>query len=1312
MDVKSKKNYNIGLDIGVGSVGWCVTDEKGNLFKKNGKNMWGSRIFSEANTAKDTRNFRAARRRLDRRKQRINLLQSMLLEDMEKEYPNFFPMIRETSLDFEDKIKAESILGVKYNLFSDVAMTDKKYYGNFPTIYHLRNYLVKTEEKVDLRLVYLAIHHIIKYRGNFLHEGNLSGNISEINEKWKIVLDYLKNNYEIELKCELDKIMQILSEENNTKMNKKEKLLGYFQYDKTEKAIVTNVVNAVLGYTFDLSKIFEIEIENSKISFSNEIENEEEIKSILQEKTEVYEAMNEIASWFILQNILKGKNDISEAMIEKYKKYAKDLKILKELYKQYFPKEYKSMFRKYEKDNYVAYVGKSCGKSYKKCKPEEFFSRLKAKIKSLPEECTLKETISKELEDNNFLRKLNVVENATIPHQLHEKELEKILENQSKYYLTIRENKENILQLFHFRIPYYVGPLSKEEGKWSWIIRKSNEPIRPWNFEEVVDEDATAKAFIDKMKKSCTYLVNENVMPKQSLLYSQFCVLNELNNIRVNGKHIAKDTKMQMIEKLFKKHKKVTKKMLINFYKIEGITVKSIEGLQDDENFMSNLSSYKDMEEIFGKVDEENFEKCERLIYWITIFEEKKILKRKIKKEYKEITDEQIKQLIKLKYTGWSRLSKKLLNGLKSNDGETIIEKLENTPLNFMQIIHNKEYGFEEQIQQLMPKKEGKIHYEDVADIPTSPANKRAIWQTISVVKEITKIMGTEPQNIYIEFARAEENEKQLKSSRQKQLLKKYEEIEKQAKELKEYDHNVYLELKKNQNEKNLSEKMYLYYIQNGKCLYSGKPLNMDELSQYEVDHILPQSYIKDDSIDNKALVLKKENQRKKDSLLLSDDIIDNRMELWNSLLENGLISQTKYYRLIRRKMFETDEDREKFVQRQLVETRQVTKYVTNLLKSQYKNTDIYAIRAELTHNFRLKYDIYKNRNVNQYHHAQDAYILSTMGNIISKEWKGTEEFKYSEYVKNYFKDERNKFEKNGMLLSFIHKHLDIEKVKRVMQYKDCYVSKMLEEGTGAFYNQTLYSPRENPVIALKDDKKVEKYGGYSGEQKAYCTIYGYKSNKNKIEYQLVGIPIQIAYEIKEGKQTLEKYIQNTYLKEKEYTDFRILRKKILMNQEYLDENGEPMRLCSDKEIRPSKELVLDSKMSKLVYNMNLPENKLDDKQEQELTQSYGYMFQYLLEKLNKEYKIFASIYEKLAEQNDAFEKLDNKSKKIVINGLIDMLETGQGNLKLLGLGDRAGRRSGQEFKTDKLSKMVFIDKSVTGMYERRYKVEWGGEQL
>ena len=162
----------------------------------------------------------------------------------------------------------------------------------------------------------------------------------------------------------------------------------------------------------------------------------------------------------------------------------------------------------------------------------------------------------------------------------------------------------------------------------------------------------------------------------------------------------------------------------------------------------------------------------------------------------------------------------------------------------------------------------------------------------------------------------------------------------------------------------------------------------------YEVDHILPQSYIKDDSLSNKALVYKEYNQRKSGSLLLEDDIINKQQVFWKYLHQRGLMDNKKYYNLIRRKMFETDADKAKFVERQLVETRQATKYITNLLVNQYKISNVFAIRAELTHSLRETLKVYKNRNINDYHHAQDAYIISLVGNVIDSKLQYKDEFK------------------------------------------------------------------------------------------------------------------------------------------------------------------------------------------------------------------------------------------------------------------------------------------------------------------------------
>ncbi len=1275
--------------------------------------MWGSRIFDTAETAMQRRLYRGGRRRLDRRKERINMLQSLLQEDIEKDYPNFFKILKETDLKFEDKILSEKILGKKYNIFSEEKITDKTYFNKYPTIYHLRNELIKNEEQKDIRLVYLAIHHIIKYRGNFLYEGEFSDNTTQIKENLSKILEYINEKYLIGAKCTIEELINIINEKTITKSEKKEKLINNFNYSKQEKTIITNVISAIIGNSFDINKIFETQIEKESISFSKDIDNEEEVIEALGENIKIYEALKSTYSYYTLQDILKGKEYISEAFIEKYEQYKEDLKLLKNIYKKYFKDEYNKMFKredKKDKVNYVAYNGKSQGKAYKKCSEEEFFKNLKKQIEKLPEECKEKEEVLKKIEDNNFLRKLNITENGEIPNQIHKKELEKILDNQSKYYKTLKENREKIISLLTYRIPYYVGPLSKEKGKWSWIIRKTNEKIRPWrNIEDIIDEDETAEAFIRRMTNKCTYLINEDVMPKQSLLYSEFCVLNELNNIKINNKHISKDLKEKIIAQLFKEKKTVTSKMLENFYKKEmGKTEIKIDGLSDKSQFNSNMVAYIDLKSIFNKIDETNYEMCEKLIYWVTIFEDKKILKKKIRKEYPGITEKQIQQISKLKYSGWSRISKELLISIKANDGENIMDKLNNTKMNFMQIINKEEFGINKKIEALLPKLEEKIKYKNIEEIPTSPSNKRGIWQTMCVVKEIKKIMKNEPSNMYIEFARNEEEKDNMKYNRLKSLLKKYQDIEKQINHLKNYDVNVYKELKKKQNERTLTEKMYLYYLQNGKCLYSGEKLELDNLNLYEVDHIIPRTYIKDDSIDNKALVIRKENQRKRDNLLLSEEVISKQQQWWESLYKSNLITPKKYFNLTRRKMFETDDEINKFINRQLVETRQITKYVTNLLLAECKNAEIFSIRSNLTHEFRERYNIYKNRNVNNYHHAHDAYILSIIGNSI-KDSRYKDQYKYDDYVKKYIKEkiEKNKKEKDklNIIMSIISKNIEISEIKKVFQYKDCYISRKLEKGTNEFYNQTIYSPKKNPVIPLKNNRDPKKYGGYKGEQIAYSTIFSFKNKKRKTEYRLIGIPIQIESDIKNKRENLENYIKNNILKNVEFTELKILKNKILKNQEYLDKNKEPMRLCSDTEYRANKELIINDKMQELIYLMNKDNKDLKDEEKEEVILNFRYMYEYLLEKLEKEYKVFNTILEKLKNKEETFIELDYENKKATINGLINLMETGQGNLKAIGLGEREGRKSGKTFKNEEILEMTFIDKSVTGMYERRSKI-------
>lgn len=55
------------------------------------------------------------------------------------------------------------------------------------------------------------------------------------------------------------------------------------------------------------------------------------------------------------------------------------------------------------------------------------------------------------------------------------------------------------------------------------------------------------------MTNSCTYLPGEKVLPKWSLVYSKFMVLNEINNLKVNGQAVSVEAKQRIYKELFEK---------------------------------------------------------------------------------------------------------------------------------------------------------------------------------------------------------------------------------------------------------------------------------------------------------------------------------------------------------------------------------------------------------------------------------------------------------------------------------------------------------------------------------------------------------------------------------------------------------------------------------------------------------------------------------------------------------------------------------------------------------------------------------------
>ena len=123
------KPYYIGLDIGTNSVGWAVSNMDYTIPKYRGNAMWGIRLFEESDTSEKRRTYRIGRRRIERRKERLNLLEILFNNEISRIDPAFFRRLKESNLYIQDKTEE-----VPYALFADNLYTDKEFHREFPSI--------------------------------------------------------------------------------------------------------------------------------------------------------------------------------------------------------------------------------------------------------------------------------------------------------------------------------------------------------------------------------------------------------------------------------------------------------------------------------------------------------------------------------------------------------------------------------------------------------------------------------------------------------------------------------------------------------------------------------------------------------------------------------------------------------------------------------------------------------------------------------------------------------------------------------------------------------------------------------------------------------------------------------------------------------------------------------------------------------------------------------------------------------------------------------------------------------------------------
>ena len=1366
-------DYYLGFDIGTNSVGWCVTDLNYNVLRFNKKDMWGSRLFSEAKTAAERRVQRNSRRRLKRRKWRLNLLEEIFSDEILKIDSNFFRRLKESTLWFEDKSSKE-----KFTLFNDDNYKDYDFYRQYPTIFHLRNELIKNPEKKDIRLVYLALHSIFKSRGHFLFEGQNLEEVENFEILYNNLIAFLEDNdiYKNIDSSYIGNLENIICDSKKGLKDKEKEFKEIFNSDKQLVAFFKLSVGSSVSLNdlFDTDKYKKGEVEKEKISFREQIYEDDKpiYYSILGEKIEFLDIAKSFYDFMVLNNILADSQYISEAKVKLYDEHKRDLKNLKYIIKKYNKENYDKLFKDKIESNYSAYIGLNKEKGKKevieksRLKIDDFAKIIKGylpKAEKIDEkDRSIFNEILDKIELKTILPKQRISDNGTLPYQIHEAELEKILENQAKYYdfLNHEENgvstKDKLIMTFKFRIPYYVGPLNsyhKNKGGNSWIVRKEEGKILPWNFEQKVDIEKSAEEFIKRMTNKCTYLNGEDVIPKDSFLYSEYIILNELNKVQVNDEFLNKEIKNKIIENLFKKSKKISEKNFKEYLLVNQIANKTVElnGIKDF--FNSNYVSYIKFKDIFGdKLNLDIYKEIsEKSILWKCLYgDDRKIFEKKIKSVYGDIlTKDEIKKINSFKFNTWGRLSEKLLTGIEFLNLETgecyssVMDALRRTNHNFMELLSSK-FTLQENIDS-ENKEVSEFSYRDLVEVSyVSPSLKRAILQTLKIYEEIRKITGRAPKKVFIEMARGGDETMKNKKipARQEQLKRLYDSC---GKDIANFSINI-KEIKKSldsyDNNSLRQKKLYLYYLQFGKSMYSGKEIDLNRLLQnndtYDIDHIYPRSKIvKDDSFDNLALVLKDENARKGNEYPIDKDIQNKMRSFWRFLKERNFISDEKYKRLTG-----TDElELRGFMERQLVNVRQTTKEVGKILQQIDSEIKIVYSKAEIASSFREMFDFIKVRELNDTHHAKDAYLNIVAGNVYNT--KFTEKFfkKQEKNKENY--DVKKIY--NYDIKNAWDKEKSLEIVKRNMEKNTVNITRFIKEEKGELFDVTISKKgNSKEIVAIKPklysgelDNLSQKYGYYTSLKAAYF-IYVEHEVKNKRVKTFERITRIDSNLVRDEKNLVE------YLVDKKNLVNPKIIKKILKEQTLII-NDYPYTFTGidarkQVELKNKKQLYLETKYEKILKNAlkfvednqgKSEENykfiylkKKDRNEKNETIESvkerynieFNGMYDKFLEKLDsKDYKNYINnkLYTNFLKSKEEFKKLNLWEKSLILREFLKIfnkdtygryeIKDSQTKEKLFSIPNETGRiRIGQSSLGNNKE---LVEESVTGLFVKKIKL-------
>ncbi|MDY4739241.1 type II CRISPR RNA-guided endonuclease Cas9 [Absicoccus porci] len=1116
----------LGLDIGVGSVGWALINQEQNHLID-----MGVRIFNQATPAQESRLARGARRNQRRRKWRERQLLDAFCD---------FHIVSKEEISQPDYLS--------YTVNSDTFHRPKD-----DTVYHLRKRALS--EEVSTRELILCLYNICKTRGHFLME--------TVNfEKDSITLPLFVEKFHELIDSYVDfddqqgfdgTVLKKLFEQRKIGQSEIKHYITDGNYGKTERddSALKEVCNLLSEYKAKL-QVLDENLDLEKTVNINDLLKRDDLSDLEQGLIELHDLIR-------IAQTLKSHNYLCEIAVEKLDKM-KDIYALETS----DPKEYKKV-----KDDIQGQMNLSDKKKKQGCKSLKVVKNL---TNNYPNGLYVKEAraILQQQQKynpkitNSFIDICLDIIKARIPYYvgpLSEDGKNAWIKKTGKFKYSYQYSEKQAVDLedtitawkqrMISRCTYLPDEYALPKGSLlAEVFSIANE------MNNLMASDKNGDTYY-LTQKDKVVLFDKLFLVKKQVTFKDVCGALDLDafgtNMPSNIKRFNNSiTLYQSIVKLIPKLKlDSVMEIFENSSKIDEIEqIILYINLYDEEltkrEYFEKLYENKDLASKLARLQSKGFYSFSKQFI------------------FKEVMD-----------VNGNTLLEKLFSDNKKdvkNEQMTIITNatdINGKPRNFLSNKYIKKLQKDNRLGIDLLMEDGK------PVIPVARPVIRSLNECLKVYSGILDIYGV-PDRVVIETAKDFDNENKGKMTinHHDQMKKLYDDLMKQIhedkkhrlhpnKQLSEWD-TIESYLSKNR------QKVELYIRQNGRDLLSGDPIDINRLENYEIDHVLPRGF-GDNSMGNLMLITREHNAKKSNRLPLqyieSGDCRDESGHIVTSkeyeqrikeLYELKLINELKRERCL---LADTD-SLEGFINRNLVDTRYIIKEFMSILRAYNQvnefKTHIVALQSKYTKVYRRAFNMNKTRSLGDQHHAHDAAMLAIADHVLSNYYPNYDRrpnFKaYQKFMAQMSKRDRDEIMTTNhwvriMYENTYHEYIN-DKDSLLAQIKSTvplYSLKAEKNFKGAFFEATIYPQPKN--IKRGDEKKVKKSTVlnilgvnntkhiYSGIKCVAVDFYKLRDKKGKAKHVAIHIPRVIIDS--DGNINKEKYIKlvRDYYKESDLID-------------------------------------------------------------------------------------------------------------------------------------------------------------------------------